>query len=477
MTGTMSPTFAGVSPQAAGTGSQQIAAGPMHDRQAAADASAGAPAERPAPGPLRNGNPRGNPNLAPRCGAKARTTGCPCRAPAMANGRCRMHGGNCRGPRTPEGIARMTAANTRHGNFSAPKRAEQRYVRAVVVHARLISTARRLWRYLPPDMAARLAEGPRELGAPMHPTDQPFFAAPDAMGCNVTVRPAATGASKPRKPRTPNPPPPAGRAAERLAARAEAAALAPWREAIAFAFAVKRAVRQARAARRQMQAARRNGIQREPVGACPGGGNAMNPPGLPGGDAGPAPGPAAPWRELSPLQREVMARAAGLRAHRNGPPAGEVTRPAGAEPASPGQPALPGRNGIQHEAAATARTCGPPEVARVAPALVRAAPPSPASRLTPVGGQNKHPGRIAMHRERPIAPPLARLGPKAAALRGTTHAGTWDPDIAVLIAARFGHPVPVPGWRVPQAMPATDPVAAVVRSFVIAQQHRASRLS
>jgi hypothetical protein len=33
---------------------------------------------------LRNGNPRGNPSLAPRCGAKARTTGCAGRAPAMA---------------------------------------------------------------------------------------------------------------------------------------------------------------------------------------------------------------------------------------------------------------------------------------------------------------------------------------------------------------------------------------------------------
>ena len=31
--------------------------------------------------------------LAPRCGAHARTTGLPCRAPAMKNGRCRMHGG------------------------------------------------------------------------------------------------------------------------------------------------------------------------------------------------------------------------------------------------------------------------------------------------------------------------------------------------------------------------------------------------
>ena len=31
--------------------------------------------------------------LAPRCGAHARTTGQPCRSPAMKNGRCRMHGG------------------------------------------------------------------------------------------------------------------------------------------------------------------------------------------------------------------------------------------------------------------------------------------------------------------------------------------------------------------------------------------------
>jgi hypothetical protein len=45
-------------------------------------------------GPLRSGNPRGNPKLAPRCGAKARTTGCPCSAPAMPNGRCRIHGGS-----------------------------------------------------------------------------------------------------------------------------------------------------------------------------------------------------------------------------------------------------------------------------------------------------------------------------------------------------------------------------------------------
>lgn len=33
-------------------------------------------------------------HIAARCGAHARTTGQPCRGPAMKNGRCRMHGGN-----------------------------------------------------------------------------------------------------------------------------------------------------------------------------------------------------------------------------------------------------------------------------------------------------------------------------------------------------------------------------------------------
>ena len=63
----------------------------------------------PGPGPLRNGNPRGNPNLAPRCGARTRA-GCPCRGPAMKNGRCRMHGGASTGPKTAEGRARIAAA-------------------------------------------------------------------------------------------------------------------------------------------------------------------------------------------------------------------------------------------------------------------------------------------------------------------------------------------------------------------------------
>ncbi|MHC4488997.1 MAG: HGGxSTG domain-containing protein [Planctomycetota bacterium] len=67
---------------------------------------------------LRNGNPQGNPNNAPRCGAKTRK-GTTCRAPAMANGRCRMHGGKSTGPRTPEGLERSKKANWKHGYYSA----------------------------------------------------------------------------------------------------------------------------------------------------------------------------------------------------------------------------------------------------------------------------------------------------------------------------------------------------------------------
>ena len=88
-------------------------------------------------GPLRNGNHRGNPNLAPRCGAKARTTGGnPCQAPAMKNGRCRMHGGKSTGPTTPDGLARLAAARTKHGYYSRENRAERRRVAVLKAEAR-----------------------------------------------------------------------------------------------------------------------------------------------------------------------------------------------------------------------------------------------------------------------------------------------------------------------------------------------------
>jgi hypothetical protein len=78
--------------------------------------------EPPRLGRLRHGNPSGNPHEASRCGARNRA-GLPCRAPAMANGRCRSHGGKSTGPRTTAGRERLRAAHTVHGWHGAEGRA------------------------------------------------------------------------------------------------------------------------------------------------------------------------------------------------------------------------------------------------------------------------------------------------------------------------------------------------------------------
>lgn len=40
-------------------------------------------------------------------------------APAMRNGRCKMHGGKSTGPRTPEGLESLRQANLVHGRYTA----------------------------------------------------------------------------------------------------------------------------------------------------------------------------------------------------------------------------------------------------------------------------------------------------------------------------------------------------------------------
>ena len=45
-----------------------------------------------------------------RCGAYARTTGNPCQAKALTNGRCKNHGGMSTGPKTPEGRLAISQA-------------------------------------------------------------------------------------------------------------------------------------------------------------------------------------------------------------------------------------------------------------------------------------------------------------------------------------------------------------------------------
>jgi hypothetical protein len=160
--------------------------------------------------------PRGNPNLhlAPRCGARTRG-GCPCRAPAIhGRARCRMHGGRSTGPRTPEGLARLRAAHTTHGNHAAPALLETLHIRIITARIRALCDATALRPWLPPALTARLEAGrATELGAP----PDPAWGEPPYDG--------GTGS----------------RAALRAAARAEAAALAPWRAAIAAAREARRA--------------------------------------------------------------------------------------------------------------------------------------------------------------------------------------------------------------------------------------------
>ena len=89
----------------------------------------------PRRGWLKNGNPPGDPNSAPRCGSKTRR-GTACQAPAMRNGRCRMHGGASTGPRTPEGLARSRRSRWKHGLYSSEGRAEQKRVRELLRQSR-----------------------------------------------------------------------------------------------------------------------------------------------------------------------------------------------------------------------------------------------------------------------------------------------------------------------------------------------------
>jgi hypothetical protein len=80
---------------------------------------------------LQNGNPPGDPGTAPRCGAKTRG-GSACEAPAMPNGRCRLHGGKSTGPRTAEGLERCRQAKWKHGWYSQQALAERRRVRELM---------------------------------------------------------------------------------------------------------------------------------------------------------------------------------------------------------------------------------------------------------------------------------------------------------------------------------------------------------
>ena len=303
---------------------------PLRERAGVRGPAATSPDPPATRGPLRNGNPRGNPNLAPRCGAKNRA-GHPCCAPAMPNGRCRLHGGKCTGPRTEKGKAAFKAAHTKHGRYTAPKRAANLYARTLNVRGRLTREAQRLSAHLPPDMATRLAQGPAELWPPVHPTNQPYVTNPESAWLSAkSLLTAARFRTAPRGSATPKP---HGPAAERLAARAEKAAMAPWRQAIAAAQAAKRAVRaakreakrEAKATRRQARAARTAARPIQPAPRAPAADRQTR-------TAPPA--PIVPYIGASLLERELAARAAGLRTQTNRSPQG-TPKPAPTAPLKP----------------------------------------------------------------------------------------------------------------------------------------------
>lgn len=75
---------------------------------------------------------------APSCGGRTRN-GSPCQAPAMRNGRCRMHGGLSTGPRTPEGLERCRRAPWKHGRYSAEMRAFRRRITTLKRLGRLLA--------------------------------------------------------------------------------------------------------------------------------------------------------------------------------------------------------------------------------------------------------------------------------------------------------------------------------------------------
>jgi hypothetical protein len=444
-----------------------------------------APTPSPRTGPLRNGNPRGNPNLAPRCGARTRA-GCPCRAPAMANGRCRMHGGPSTGPRTAEGRARAAAARTTHGDFTAAARTQERYLRALVARIRLLSAATLLRLWLAPPLRARLESGASELGALADPA---LTAERNSSPCNVRRdgRDARGRFAARVAPVT------SARAAELAERQAEAARLAPWRAGIAAARAARRQAKE-----RQQQAMHRDTVATSgagPTHACETGVDAVA---RPRHDAKEAPAGVA---TANPRQQPIQPETAPPRARPEPPDRRAVAQPAAAKPQQLpmhretvralalcrqagdcfGPPGLAmtagaassrfhGKLPIQRETVATPCDTGSRPAPERGPA---AAPPFPTK-----------PQQEAMHRETvsaeavwrdAIAPALPLPSPRRALLAGTQlgsgaarveRAGGWAVLGAAALAREAGQ-----DWRAAARAAARQAAGAAVTPATPARSH------
>lgn len=88
----------------------------------------------------------------PRCGAHARSTGEPCKAKAMENGKCRIHGGLSTGAKTEEGKAAIRQALTHRMRGLQGQKAREGFRRWLESGGRehlARSTALRYWKRNP----------------------------------------------------------------------------------------------------------------------------------------------------------------------------------------------------------------------------------------------------------------------------------------------------------------------------------------
>jgi hypothetical protein len=72
-------------------------------------------------------------NDAPRCGAKTRPTGQPCKHLARkGSGRCRLHAGRSTGPKSAAALSALKTKMTKHGWFSQEAVAARKKQRAIL---------------------------------------------------------------------------------------------------------------------------------------------------------------------------------------------------------------------------------------------------------------------------------------------------------------------------------------------------------
>jgi len=170
----------------------------------------------------------------------------------------------------------LVAARTKHGRYGAAERALRRHHRTFVERNRLLAEAEALWPYLSPDLRARLDRVPAELEAPVHPSRVPVAPMAGTVACDVGLRVVVPAVERDARgrfaagPRVVVPPRVLrGRAAEREVARAEAAALAPWKAGIAQALMARGMVLEGRRAVRDVA------VRNDPIGGhATGGGRA-----------------------------------------------------------------------------------------------------------------------------------------------------------------------------------------------------------